>query len=252
MIGKSVGRKNSGQALVITALVVSLLVISTYYYLYDVMKVRQESSQLSIDDYILMVKLGSVHTVMSSLANVTNGGNSQILAENLEAWSNKLAENCPYGYCLLNAYPRNVSPYSSGLYISWGQNGFGISSCYVEFNLTIYGRDLEASLEYSINITTSMIIQGFYSQGAGAEKHLEVSCRVFNEGSPALAQNFNVYYQNGSSWIQVQSYGLTDYGNGTYRIVFNANITTSSVNVSVGAYDTRQIYVQANTTCSEA
>lgn len=252
MIKEKIERRNSGQALVITALVISLLIISTFYYVYDVMRARQESSQLSLEEYVLMVKLGSVHTMISSLTNVTNGGNTQLLVENLEAWSSKLKNECSYGYCLLNAYPRNTSPYSSGFHISWGQNGFGISSCYVRFNLTIYGRDLEASFEYSVNVTTSITIQGFYSQGTGTEKHVEILCKVFNEGSPALAENFNVYYQNGSIWIQTQSYSLTDYGNGTYHITFNANILTVPVNVSVGVYDARQIYVQANTTCTEA
>ena len=248
---RNVGRENSGQALIITALVISLLIISTFYYVYDIMKARPKSSQLSLDDYVLMVKLGSTHTLISSLANVTNGGNSQILTANLEAWSSKLKEECPYGYCLLDAQPRNVSPYISGFYILWGENGFGISSCYATFNLTIYGRNLQASSEYSINITTSMTIHGFYNVREGNLKHVEVICKIFNEGTPALAQGFDLYYQNGLSWIQVQNYGLTNYGNGTYRITFDAYTYTTPVRVSVKAYDTRQIYVQANATCSE-
>ena len=248
---RNVGRGNSGQALVITALVISLLIISTFYYVYDVMKARPESSQLFLDDYVLMVKLGSAHTLISSLANMTNGGNSQILTANLEAWSSKLKEECPYGCCLLDAQPRNVSPYISGFYISWGENGFGISSCYATFNLTIYGRNLQASFEYSINITTSMTIHGFYNIGEGNLKHVEVICKIFNEGTPALAQSFELYYQNSSSWIQVQNYGLINYGNGTYRITFNAYTLTTPVHVSVKAYDAREIYVQANATCSE-
>ena len=73
---RKVSRGNSGQALVITALVVSLLIISTFYYVYDVMRARPGNSELFLDYYILMVKLGSAHTVTSSLANVTNGGSS--------------------------------------------------------------------------------------------------------------------------------------------------------------------------------
>ena len=115
---RKVSRGNSGQALIITALVVSLLIISTFYYVYDVMKTRPENSESFLDYYILMVKLGSAHTVISSLANVTNGGSSQILTINLEAWSSKLKEECPYGCCLLDFQPRNISPYSSGFYLS--------------------------------------------------------------------------------------------------------------------------------------
>ena len=248
---RKVSRGNSGQALIITALVVSLLIISTFYYVYDVMKTRPENSESFLDYYILMVKLGSAHTVISSLANVTNGGSSQILTINLEAWSSKLKEECPYGCCLLDFQPRNVSPYSSGFYILWGENGSGISSCYVTFNLTIYGRDIQASLKYPVNITTSIAIQGFYSVGNGNLKNVIVICRIFNEGNPALAQSLDLYYQNGSSWIQVENYALTDYGNGTYRIAFNAYTPTTPVHVSVKAYDIRQIYVQANATCNE-
>ena len=249
---RKVDRGKSGQALVITALVVSLLVISTFYYLYDVMKAKPESSEQSLDDYVLMVKLGSMHTLVSSLANVTGGGENQLLVVKLEVWSNKLKEECPYGYCLLDFQPWNFSPYSSGFYIFWGDNGFGISSCLVTFNLTIYGRNLQSTFEYSINVTTSINVQGFYSVGNGNLKHVTVVCNVFNEGSPALAQSFNLYYQNGSSWIPVQSYGLTDYGNGTYRITFDAYTSTTPVYVSVKACDTRQIYVQANATCNKS
>ena len=96
-----------------------------------------------------------------------------------------------------------------------------------------------------------MSIHGFYNIGEENLKHVEVICKIFNEGTPALAQGFELYYQNSSSWIQVQNYSLTNYGNGTYRITFNAYTSTTPVRVSVKAYDTRQIYVQANATCSE-
>ena len=102
-----------------------------------------------------------------------------------------------------------------------------------------------------VNVTTSLVVKGTYSQVEGLEKHIELTCKIFNEGTPALAQNFTVHYNNGSSWTQAQNYSLNDYGNGTYRITFNAYIATSTVQVSVGAHDLRQVYVQTNTTCTQ-
>jgi len=122
----------------------------------------------------------------------------------------------------------------------------------MKFNLTIYGREIEAQFEYIVNLTTSMAINGIYSQNVGIEKHVELTCRIFNEGTPALAKNFIVYFNNSSSWVQVQNFDLADYGNGTYRITFNANIAAGTVQVSVGVNDLRQVYVQANTTCTQS
>jgi len=47
-------------------------------------------------------------------------------------------------------------------------------------------------------------------------------------------------------------HGGMSYGNGTYSITFDAYTFTTPMHVSVKACDTRQIYVQANATCSES
>jgi len=244
-------RKNSGQMLVITALFVSLLLISTFYYIFEVGNDKTENEQVSLNNYVLMIKLGSTRTVLNSLANITNGGSIEVLNENLELWKETLKKEPIFGLCVLDTQTWDSSPYSSGFWINWDANGNGISSACVEFNLTIYGRELEAQFENVVNITTSITVDGTYSHNGGIEKHVELICEVFNEGNPALAENFNVYFNNGSSWVQVQNFDLTDYGNGTYRITFDANIATSNVQVSVGANDLRQVYVQANATCTQ-
>ncbi len=251
MIKQKKRRRNSGQMLIITALAISLLLVSTFYYVFEVGNSGNNSTQASLNNYILMIKLGSTRTVLSSLVNVTYNGDSAVLAENLERWKETLKNECIFGLCVLNTQIWNVSPYSSGFWIDWGANGNGVSSSYVKFNLTIYGREVEAQLEYLVNVTTSLVVKGTYSQVEGLEKHIELTCEIFNEGTPALAQNFTVHYNNGSSWTQAQNYSLNDYGNGTYRITFNAYIATSTVQVSVGAHDLRQVYVQTNTTCTQ-
>ena len=237
---------------IITALFISLLLISTLYYIFEVGNDKVENEQVSLNNYVLMIKLGSIHTVLNSLVNVTNGGNTEVLNENLEIWKGILKREHVFGLCVLNTQTWNSSPYSSGFWINWGANGNGVSSACVKFNLTIYGREIEAQFEYIVNLTTSMAINGIYSQNGGIEKHVELTCRIFNEGTPALAKNFIVYFNNSSSWVQVQNFDLADYGNGTYRITFNANIAAGTVQVSVGVNDLRQVYVQANTTCTQS
>jgi hypothetical protein len=87
---------------------------------------------------------------------------------------------------------------------------------------------------------------------------VNVTCTVFNEGEPALAKNITLFYEKDGDlsvqeWIPVDSPSSTDYGNGTYFMSFIAETQTHNdpVLVSVHVHDLRDIFVQANTTCTE-
>ena len=86
------------------------------------------------------------------------------------------------------------------------------------------------------------------------EKLVTLTCKVYNEREPALAKNITLYYENLGNWIEVNSsnnLSIEDYGNGTYLISFTAEIPSEDVQVSAHAYDLRDIFVRANTTCYE-
>jgi hypothetical protein len=138
------------------------------------------------------------------------------------------------------------------VWFSWGEiDGFGISSAYANFSLAIYGLEANVTANYSINITTAVTLEGYYTLN-GLEKSVSLSCRVFNEGKPALAKNITLYYEDLGVWLPVNSLNnlsIIDYGNGTYTISFTVITISDTVQVSAHITDLREIFVQANAVC---
>ena len=241
-------RRHSGQALILAALTIAVLMISTNIYLYRLSKIEVETDHDILCDYILNIRLGSRRVVEASLANVTWGGSTQVLADNLERWSSFLEEEYRLGSCLLTATPRSTAPYSSGLWISWGSDGTGISSAYSIFDLKLTGKGAGVNLTQAVEVTTMLLVSGSFTRITGNIKAVSVTCRLFNEGTPALAQNITLLYLKLGAWTDptvLPDYSYTDYGNGTYLFSFTDEIPGDHVTVSAQCYDRRTIYVQA-------
>jgi hypothetical protein len=144
------------------------------------------------------------------------------------------------------------SPYSSGVWLSWSTEGYGVSSSAVDFIFNLSDREVEADLSYEANVTTRLSVEGAYRIILIGQKQVNVTINLYNEGSPALARQITVYYRELGIWLEptdLNNYVLTDYGNGTYVASFNTFIM-SPIEVSVHAVDGRGIYVQANATCT--
>ena len=255
---KRLNRKNSGQTLIITSLVVALLLLSVVYYIFEVERKSVIQTTTPLNSYVLAIKLGSRNTVISALANVSNGGENEILTANLDRLSSIIGNQSHFGKCILSFTPLNSSPYQSGIWISWGSNGLGVSSAYANFSLDFTGMQADVQLEYDVNITTTLNVEGVYSKLEDVKKQVNVTCRVFNEGEPALAKNITLFYESDGDlsiqeWIPVDSPSITDYGNGTYFMSFIAETKTRNdpLLVSAQVHDLRDIFVQANTTCTE-
>lgn len=110
------------------------------------------------------------------------------------------------------------------------------------------------AIDYAVNITTTIAINGAYTTLEGEEKLVNLTCRVYNEEKPALAKSITLFYENLGSWIPVNSsnnLSTVDYGNGTYLLSFTVSASLP-VLVSTHVYDLRDIFVQANMTCYEA
>jgi phenolic acid decarboxylase len=80
---------------------------------------------------------------------------------------------------------------------------------------------------------------------------------MLNEGLPAMVQNFTVRYDFDGSlltldWVQVDSFSVIDFGDGTYNISFTGDTApnSSSVIVSLLCHDKRGILIGANATCN--
>ena len=252
MKGKK-NRQNSGQILVIAVLVVSLVLLSTLFYIYEIARPLEETESINVNNFVFAVKLSSKHAVISSLANISGKGNNSFLSTNLEKWTVLIDGLYEFGKPILSFQLGDTSPYINGTYLSWGIDGFGVSSAYVDFNFLLSDSQVDIQMPYSVNVTSSLWVDGVYQTLIGNVKQANVTCNLFNEGSPALAENVTVLYEDSGSWQRADeqaNYSFIDYGNGTCFVSFEADILGENVNVSAQVHDLRGIYVQANATCT--
>jgi len=211
---------------------------------------------VGINDVLQVYRLGTTHSIISALANITNGGDIGILTEDLDYFK-AVAGNHSYDTIAKLEYNQsNVSPYQDGVWISWGQDGVGISGAHVDFALNCSGLSSTLFAEYSVNITSAISVNGNYASVNGSLKATNVTFNLLNEGKPALARNFTLYYEQDGSlstedWITAQSPSVVDYGNGTYLISFTAETLHPSdpLMVSLHCQDSRSIFIRANLTC---
>jgi len=248
-------RQKSGQVLVITSLIIILLLFSSTLYVAETEK-NSPISYVGGNISLLAFRSGTVHSVISALANISNGGSLDVLAEDLNQYKSIFLSHSYGSMITMDSTPLNVAPYQDGVWLSWDQNGFGISGISVDFTLNSTGLSKNQYAQHTVNVTSAISISGQYTPLNGSSKQTEVTVSVLNEGKPALAKNFTVYYEDDGSlsteeWIQVTSPSVIDYGNGTYLLSFTAETTNPSdpLLVSVHSHDLRSVFVRANATC---
>jgi hypothetical protein len=245
---------NSGQLLIVAALAIALLISSTTIYVYELSRERTATQNQLTTEFILALKQSSRNTVISSLANASKGGEKSVLETNLNSLLQAYRSLSQPGICNLSFTVLNDSNYADGIWLSWVEiDGFGVSSAYANFSLVVHGLEANITANYAVNVTTAVTLEGYYTTN-GSEMLINLLCRVFNEGNPALAKNITLYYEDLGVWLPVNSsnnLSITDYGNGTYTISFTVITISDTVQVSVYLNDLREIFVQANTTCRE-
>lgn len=248
------GANRSGQLLIVAALAIAILISSTTIYVYELSKSPISPETQEVSSFIIASKQCLKNAVISSLANISNGGVKTILTENLDKLSLVFRNLTFPALCNLNYTPLNDLNYDNGVWLSWDDGGFGVSSAHVNFTLNVRGLSENVTVEYAVNITTTLIVSGYYTL-VGDEKQVNLSCKLYNEGQPALTKNLTAFYLDVDGWRIVDesnSLSVGDYGNGTYSISFVVNIPSQNVEVSAHFYDMRDIFVRANTTCPEA
>jgi len=250
-------RRNSGQVLIIASLVVTLLLLSTALYVSEIGK-NAAVYESRVDPAFSEYKLGVMHTVVSALANISNGGSADVLVANLNQFKSVVDSHSFSAIVKMDFAPLNTAPYQDGVWISWDSSGRGISSACVNFFLNSSGTSAAYYAAYAVNVTSEIAVNGYYTALTGSLKQVNLTCNILNEGKPALAQNFTVYYEQDGSlspeeWVQVASPSITDYGNGTYGISFTAETTNPDdpMLVSVHSHDLRYILIKANATCAQ-
>jgi len=244
---------NSGQILLIAAFIMASLLLSAQLYILEVGKISGDTNSDALNDFLLSVKLGSRHVIIGSLANISNGGTRNILEQNLREWTEFIGSQYLHGKNTVNFTLEETTPYSSGTWLSWGTNGYGVSSAYADFAHSLAGRETNVDLAYSVNVTTALLIASVNRRLNETARQVNLTMNVLNEAYPALAKQITVYYRVSGTWLIpdfANGYTLQDYGNGTYVASFTA-IAPLIDEVSVHVIDCRGIYVQANATSTE-
>jgi hypothetical protein len=251
-MGKRSFKKDcSGQVIIITALLVAVLLLSTALYVIEVGKDVPTVDASQGSDF-LAYKQSAKSTLISALSNVTDGGNPNILGTDLSKWQTAILSNSYQDMLTIEYNTLNSSSYQKGFWISWGTNGQGVSSAYASFVFASSNPSATSILEYALNVTSSISSNGNFRQIDNITKQATLTVKVLNEGQAALAQNFTVSYQNATDWVKAPSPSITNFGNGTYTLQFDAE--TAQLNdplaVSLLCQDQRSIFVEANLTCT--
>jgi len=243
-----------GQVLILAAFAISILLLSTNVYIYRNSRVDASPAYGTLIDYAQHIRLGSIHAVTASLVNVSNGGATSNLGENLDRWEAFTRSDYRFGICDLNATLGSQAPYSDGVWLDWGTPGVGISSAYAEFTLAIGGRGAEIDWAFPVNLTTEIRVLGSYTVVSGDQKNVTATLYVLNEGSPALAQSTTLEYMRSGLWNDASlegDYTMMDYGNGTYGFTFSAVVPGNQIDIRIQVNDLRGVFVQAQETLVE-
>jgi hypothetical protein len=243
--------------LIIAALIITMLLLSTALYVAETEK-KVPTYDSAVNTDFSAYKLGVMHTVVSALANISNGGETGVLVADLNQFQSVVESHSYNAILQMQFVPLSEVPYQDGVWMDWGTEGRGVSSAYVNVFLNSTGTSATSHSEYAVNLTSELDVNGVYTLLTGSLKQVNVTCTLFNEGKPALAQNFTVLYEQDGSllteeWIQVTSPSVTDYGNGTYAMSFTAETTNidDQLLVSVQCHDLRGILIIANATCTQ-
>jgi hypothetical protein len=254
MKNRDLKRDTSGQVIVITALMVALVLLSTAIFVIETEK-DVPTGGTDTNNVFLAYQQAARSTLISALASVTNGGNRGILTADLNELDSNITSHSYQSILQTSFTPLNEAQYKNGIGI-WGTDGQGISSVYVTFIINSTGTSSTSSLEYAINITSQANLSGSYMQLDGTLNQVNLRVNILNEGKPALAQNFTFYYDDANSltenWTQVASPIMTDFGNGTYEVSFNAQTQQPGDPLLASMYcqDQRGILISANVNCT--
>ncbi len=218
-------RANQGQVLIIAALVIVVMLLSTAMYIVDSQKTQlkaQTETGLNLPFY----KQGIQHTMISALANISNGGTTDILETDVDSFNTFVSQQSFGAFFTSEATLQDGGAYQDGVWQVQNQSGTAILSASASFNVESSGTNEKIQSDFTMNVTSMIQTQGVYTQD-NSSKQVQLTCQVFNEGKPALAANFSISYENdgslaSESWAPVEAPNITDYDDGTYLITFNA------------------------------
>jgi hypothetical protein len=122
---RSFRRAKSGQVLIVTALLVSVLLLSTALFVIETEK-DVPTVDVNQNNVFYTYKQSTRTTLISALANATDGGNPNILSTDLNELKTVILANSYEAMLSVDCNTLNSSSYRNGLWISWGASGQGV------------------------------------------------------------------------------------------------------------------------------
>ena len=250
-MARSFRRNCRGQVIVVTALLVAVILLSTAMYVIEIEKETptvQSNDGVPIDSYQNSVK----STLVSALANVSGGGSANVLASDLAALRTVIASHSYESQLSMDYTLLNSDGYSNGVHLSWGSSGYGVSSAYATVSCSASNSLGSSQVNYSVNVTSSLHVSGDYTQLNETHKEVNLTIRVFDESGAALADHFTISYRNGTSWSNADSPTIVSLGDGSYNVTFYALTGQSGepLDISAVCLTARGISVSATLTCN--
>lgn len=241
--------------IIISALLIALLLLSTAMYIIEVEKdtPTTQAQYVGSFDYSQSAK----NTLISALANLTNGGSTDILANDLAEFKAVISNHSYQAMLQIDATPTNTAPYQNGFWLLRGTEGNGASSSAVNFAFSSTSTTGSSQVQYLVNVSSEVQMTGVFFDVQGKSKDVNLTVNMLNEGKPALAENFTVYFEYDGSlsqedWVLVPSPTIINFGNGTYS--FSFNVEQQNYNdpllISLLCSDQRGIFVNAIITCT--
>jgi len=253
MMKRSIRTDNKGQVIVITALLIGLLMFSTFVYVTEVIN-QAPAVETNQNELFPQYQQNLKNTLISALANITSDNNTQVLTQDLERL-NQIFSSHFYGSLLqINYTLANTAPYQDGLWISSGQENHTAVGAQVSYQLFSVGKSETSNVVGNVTIASEVYLSGNSSQIYQATKQGNLTLQIFNEGMPALASNFSCYYQDGAQWVRIENFSFTDFGTGTYEMVFSAQLSQPSDPLTVAIYvlDQRGINMRVQAACQSS
>jgi hypothetical protein len=218
-------RANQGQVLIIAALVIAMMLLSTALYIADTQK-SQMKVQAEIGLNLPFYKQGLQHTMVSALANISIGGDTGILQTDLNEFNQFVSDHSFDSFFTSTITLRNTAPYQNGVWKSQNISGQAVVGAYASFSVNSSGTKDVTQSAFDVNVTSMIQTQGYYTQ-QDTIKQVQLTCKVFNDGQPALAGNFSVQFEqdgnlDNENWVNVETPVIIDHGDGTYTISFEA------------------------------
>jgi len=224
MWGIKVIKHRKGQFFIMVAIIYCVILLSIATYVIAVIS-SPPGARIGGAQYAYMnIKSQSIRVVEISLANLTNGGPSNVLPLNLENWKNSTQSFfTKQGFSLSLAYSNVWSGTDWNKSLSW-------SKAQVSFTVLLQSGSSQIRDEYVVQTELYVDITRVESLNA---TYRRVYVKVWKEGGALVV----------SGTVKVGSIQAYNNGDGTY-----VAIVPSSSEYIVSVWDSRSIFVKAKKT----